>query len=53
MFAMFMWLCVDVMVMSSVYVVLLVLVELLESSEVYMLNNVGDRMPPCGTPVLN
>ena len=22
-------------------------------SYVYMLNNVGDRTPPCGTPVLN
>ena len=22
-------------------------------SEVYMLNRVGERTPPCGTPVLN
>ena len=22
-------------------------------SDVYMLNSLGDRMPPCGTPVLN
>ena len=22
-------------------------------SDVYMLNNVGDRTPPCGTPVMN
>ena len=22
-------------------------------SEVYMLNSVGERTPPCGTPVLN
>ena len=25
----------------------------LGKSEVYMLNSVGDRTPPCGTPVLN
>ena len=30
--------CADVMVMSSA---------------VYMLNSVGERTPPCGTPVLN
>ena len=47
-FAMFMSLCVDVMVSvcftgaSGVGV-----------SDVYMLNNVGNRTLPCGTPVLN
>ena len=52
-FAMFMSLCVDVMVMSSEYVVSFTDVCGVGVSDVYMLNSVGDRTPPCGTPVLN
>ena len=25
----------------------------LGSSDVYMLNSLGDKTPPCGTPILN
>ena len=51
-FAMFMSLWVDVMVMSSAYIVSFTVVCGVGVSDVYMLNNVGDRTPPCGTPVL-
>ena len=47
--AMFMSLCVDVMMMSSVLLVPVVL----GVSDVYMLKSVGDSTPPCGTPFLN
>ena len=44
-FAAFVLVCVDVMVMSS---------SLCGGmSAVYMLKSVGERTPPCGTPVLN
>ena len=49
-FAMFMCLCVDIMVMSSAYVLLV-----LRVSDVYMLSNVGDNyliIRLYGTPVL-
>ena len=52
-FAMFMSLCVDVMVMSSAYVVSFTGACGVEVSDVYMLKSVGDSMPPCGTPFLN
>ena len=51
MFVMFMLFCVDVMVMSSAYVVSFAGACGVGLSDVYMLNNVGDRTPPCGTPV--
>ena len=44
--------CIDVMVMSSEYVVSFTGACGVGVSDVYKLNNVGDRMPPCGTPVL-
>jgi hypothetical protein len=40
-------------VMSSAYVIILILGEGEGISERYMLNNVGDRTPPRDTPVLN
>ena len=49
-FAMLMSLCVDVMVMSSVYVVSFTGACGVGVSDVYMLNIVGDRTPPCGRP---
>ena len=52
-FAMFMSMCVDVMMMSSAYVVSFTGAYGLRVSDVYMLNNVGDITPPCGTPVSN
>ena len=52
-FTMFMsFICVDVMVMSSAYVVRFIGACGVGVSDVYMLNNVGDRTPPCVTPVL-
>ena len=47
--AMFMSLCVDVMVMSSVLLVPVVL----GVSDGYMLKSVGDSMPSYGTAFLN
>jgi len=38
--------------MSSAYVIILILGGGEGISETYMLNSVGDRTPPCGTPVL-
>ena len=51
--AMFMSLCVDVMVMSSAYVVGFTGACGVGVSDVYMLKSVGDSTPPCGTPFLN
>ena len=45
--------CVDVMVMSSAYAMTCTGALGGGMSAVYMLNSVGDRTPPCGTPVLN
>ena len=50
-FAMFVSLYV--MVMSSEYVVSFTGACGVEKSDVYMLTNVGDWTPPCGTPFLN
>ena len=50
---MFISLCVDGMVMSSAYVVRVTGACCVGVSDVYMLNSVGDRTPPCGTPFLN
>ena len=52
-FAIFMSLCVDVMVMSSAYVVSFTGACGVGVSDMYMLNNVADRMPHCGSSVLN
>ena len=52
-FAMSISLCVDVMVMSSAYVVSFTGACVVEVSDVYILQSVGDTTPPCGTPVLN
>ena len=52
-FAMFMSLCIDVMVMSSAYVVSFTGACGGGASDVYMLMSVGDSTPPCGTPFLN
>ena len=53
-FAMLMSLCVDVMEISSAHVVSFTGARgVVRVSDVYMLNNVGDRTPPCGTSVLN
>ena len=49
-FTMFIWLCVDVMVMSSVYVVSFTGSCGIGVSDVYMLNSVGNMTPPCGSP---
>ena len=46
-------LCVDVMVMSSAYVVSFTGACGVGVSDVYMLKSVGDSTPPCGTPFLN
>ena len=51
--AMFMSLCVDVIVMSSAYVVSFTSTCGVGVSDVYMLKSVGDSTPPCGTPFLN
>ena len=45
--------CVEVMEMSSAYVITLTGAVGVGMSAVYMLNSVGERTPPCGTPVLN
>ena len=52
-FAMFMSLCVDVMVMSSAYVVSFTGTCGVGLSDLYMLKIVGDSTPPCGTTFLN
>ena len=52
-FAMFMSLCVDVMVMSSAQVVSFTGAWGVGVSDVYMLKRVGDSTPPCATPFLN
>ena len=49
MIAFAMSLCVDDMVVSSAYVINITDVGV---SDVYILNNVGDRTLPCGTTVL-
>ena len=51
--AMYMSLCVDVMVMSPAYVVNFTGACAVGVSDVYMLESVGDKTPPCGTPFLN
>ena len=51
-FAMFMSLCVDVMVMSSAYLVSFTGACGVGVSDVYMLKSVGDSTPACGTPFL-
>ena len=52
-FAIFISLCDDVMVMSSVYIVNFTVACGVRLLDVYMLNHVGNRTPPCGIPVLN
>ena len=52
-FAMFISLCVDVMVMSAALVVSFIGACGVGVSDVYMLKSVGDRTAPCGTPFLN
>ena len=51
-FAMLMSVCVDVMVMWSAYVVSFTGACGVGVSYVNMLKSVGDRTPPCGTPIL-
>ena len=51
--AIFILLCVENMVLTSAYIVRFSGACGVGVSNVYMLNNVGDRTPPCGTPVLN
>ena len=50
--ALFMSLCVDVMVMSSAYVVSFTGACGVGVSDVYILKSVGNSTPPCGTPFL-
>ena len=45
--------CVEVMVMSCAHVVSFTDAGGVEMADVYTLNNVGDRTPPCGAPVWN
>ena len=45
--------CVDIKVMSSVYVVSFTGASGVGVSDVYLLKRVCDRTPPCGTPLLN
>ena len=52
-FAMFMSLCVDVMMMSSAYVVSFTDACCVGVSDVYILKNVCERIPHCGTQILN
>ena len=52
-FAMLMSLCVDVMVISSAYVVSFTGACGVGVSDVYMLKSVGGRTPSCGIPFLN
>ena len=47
---MFMSLYVDVMMMSSACVMRFTSVCGVGVSDVFIVNNVGDRTPPCGTP---
>ena len=51
--AMFISLCVDVMEMSSAYVVIFTGACGVGVSDVYMLKSVGDSTVPRGTPFLN
>ena len=51
--AMFMSLCVDIMVLSSAYVVNFTGACGVGVSDGYMLESVVDSTPPCGTPFLN
>ena len=44
---------VDVMVMSSAYVVNFAGACVVGVSDLFMLKSVGDSTPPCGTPFLN
>ena len=44
--------CVDVIVMSSAYIITCTGAVGVGISAVWMLNRVGDRTPPWGTPVL-
>ena len=50
---MFMSFCVDVMVISSAYVIRFSGVCGVGGSDMYMLRRGGDSTPPCGTPFLN
>ena len=52
-FAMLLLMCIDVMVMSSEYVVNFTAACGVGMSDMYMLNNVGDKTPSCRKPVLN
>ena len=55
-FAMIMSMCVDVMVMLSAYIVSFTDDDCgagMYDVYTYILHSVGDRTPPCGTPVLN
>ena len=52
-FAMFMSVCGAVIVMSSAYVVSCTESGGSGMSEMLMLKSMGERTPPCGTPVLN
>ena len=45
--------CIDVLVMSSAYIVSFTGACGVGVSDVYMLKSVDDRTTPCGTPVLN
>lgn len=44
-------LCVDSTVMSSAYVMVFTFAGGSGRSDMYMLKSVGERTPPCGTPV--
>ena len=50
---MLMSLCVDVIVMSSAYVVSFTSAYGVGVSDVYTMKSVGERTPPCGIPLLN
>ena len=52
-FDMLMLLCVDVIVISSAYVVSFTGACCVGVPDVYMLKSVGDRTPPCGTQFFN
>ena len=52
-FPLFKFPCVVEIVMSSAYVMSFVCLEGGGMSEECMLKSVGERTPPCGTPVLN
>ena len=51
--AMFMSLCVDIMMMSCAYVVSFTSNCGVGVSDLYMLKSVCDSTPPCGLPFLN